>query len=141
VEALELFSTTMSEHGILWILGVGALWAPLTVLMHELAHAAAALKLTDGEVRVSSSVAENGWTLAGDRLEVELSPWIFLGMGRCTFEPATLRRPRAEAWVAAAGPVASLLAAIAMAILAVGAEGPTPSGRSWEQGGTPSPSS
>ena len=109
MEALELFSTTISEHGIPWILGVGALWAPLTVLMHELAHAAAALKLTDGEVRVSSSVAENGWTLAGDRLEVELSPWIFLGMGRCTFEPATLRRPRAEAWVAAAGPVWSFV--------------------------------
>ena len=123
MEAIELFSSTISEHGIVWILGVGLVWAPVLVLLHELAHAAAALRLTTGKVTVSSGPGEDGPALVGDRLELELSPWIFMGLGRCAIDAETLTRRRAEAWVAAAGPVASLLGAIALTSLALSLEG------------------
>lgn len=123
MEAIELFSSTMSDHGVVWILAVGVVWAPALVLLHELAHVAAALKLTTGKVTVSSSPGEDGPALVGDRLELELSPWILFGMGRCAFDADTITRRRAEAWVAAAGPVASLLGAIALTVVAVSLEG------------------
>jgi len=118
VEAIELFSSTMSDHSIVWVLGVGLLWGPVLVLLHELAHAVVALRLTTGKVKVSSSPGEDGMALVGDRLELELSPWILLGLGRCTIDADALKTPRAEAWVAAAGPAASLLGAIALAAVA-----------------------
>ena len=39
--------------------------------------------------------------------------------GFCTYEPATLRRARAEAWIAAAGPAASLACSVALFVGAV----------------------
>jgi hypothetical protein len=62
------------------------------VLLHEAAHAFAALALTDGEV----SISMRGAGLLG---------------GSATYEPASLRHARDEAWIAAAGPAATLLVA------------------------------
>ena len=67
-------------------------WAPVLVLLHEAAHAFAALALTDGEV----SISMRGAGVLG---------------GSATYEPARLRHPRDEAWIAAAGPAATLLVA------------------------------
>ncbi len=67
-------------------------WAPVLVLLHEAAHAFAALALTDGDVSIST----RGAGLLG---------------GSATYEPASLRHARDEAWIAAAGPAATLLIA------------------------------
>ena len=66
---------------------LGALWLPVQVLLHEAAHAFAALALSDGEVSLSMREAS------------------------VTYDAAGLRRPRDAAWIAAAGPAASLVAA------------------------------
>jgi hypothetical protein len=60
------------------------------VLLHEAAHALAALALTDGEV----SIHARGAGLLG---------------GSTTYEPGRLRHRRDEAWIATAGPAATLL--------------------------------
>ncbi len=67
-------------------------WAPVLVLLHEAAHAFAALALTDGEV----SIHMRGAGLLG---------------GSATYEPESLRHRRDEAWIAAAGPAATLVCA------------------------------
>lgn len=67
-------------------------WAPLLVLLHELGHALTAMALTDGRV----SIHMRGAGLLG---------------GAVHYEPAALRRRRGEAWIAAAGPAVSLVAA------------------------------
>jgi hypothetical protein len=67
-------------------------WAPLLVLLHELGHAFAAMALTDGEV------------------EIDMRGAGVLG-GSVSYEPARIRRPRDEAWIAAAGPAVTLVAA------------------------------
>jgi hypothetical protein len=67
-------------------------WIPVLVLLHEAAHAFAALALTDGEV----SISLRGAGVLG---------------GSASFDSSTLRHPRSEAWIAAAGPAATFLAA------------------------------
>lgn len=67
------------------------------MLLHELGHAFAATALTDGDV------------------EIDLRGAGVLG-GRVHYEPARLRRPRDEVWIAAAGPAISLLIAAALGI-------------------------
>jgi hypothetical protein len=69
---------------------LGLAWALPLLALHELGHAAAALRLTRGEVGVHVG---------------------FRG-GHCVYDPEALERPRAEAWIAAAGPVSSLAAAL-----------------------------
>jgi hypothetical protein len=67
-------------------------WAPPLVVLHELAHAFAAIVLTDGDVSIGLRRAgiDGGWA---------------------TYDLARLRRPRDEAWIAGAGPAASFMAA------------------------------
>jgi hypothetical protein len=67
-------------------------WAPISVLLHELGHAVAALVLTDGEVSIGMGPF-GGWA---------------------TYEPERLRRSRDLAWIAAAGPAVSLAIAIVL---------------------------
>ena len=74
---------------------LAAVWSPLLVLLHELGHAFAALVLTDGEVSIST----RGAGVSG---------------GSVTYEPARLRHPHGEAWIAAAGPAVTLFAATAL---------------------------
>jgi hypothetical protein len=64
-------------------------WTPVLVLLHETAHAFAALALTDGEVSISTRGAG------------------VLG-GSVSYDPASPRHARGEAWIAAAGPAATL---------------------------------
>ncbi len=77
-------------------------WAPVLIFLHELGHALAALALTDGEVQIG----------------MKGRPWTVLA-GQCTYDASRLRRPRAEAWIAAAGPAASLAATVALGLGAV----------------------
>jgi hypothetical protein len=98
-------------------------WTPVVVLLHELGHAAAALHATRGEVRVVVG-SEGGMRVKLERLELRLWPIpVALPVGMCEYEPATLSRPRAEAWIALAGPMASLLWAVLLARLASAASG------------------
>jgi hypothetical protein len=82
---------------LVFILLAAAWTLPLT-LVHELAHGLAALALTDGEVRIGVRSTPSG-----------------LLHGECTYEPARLRHPKAEALIAAVGPLASLLSAVVLA--------------------------
>jgi fumarate reductase subunit D len=70
-------------------------WSPVLVLLHELAHALAAMALTDGDVRIEM----RGAGMFG---------------GSATYEAARIRRPRDEAWIAAAGPAVTLLVAVVL---------------------------
>ncbi len=67
-------------------------WTPVLVLLHELGHAFAALLLTRGEVAIE--MRSGG-----------------LDGGSASYDADRLRRARDEAWVAAAGPTVSLVAA------------------------------
>jgi hypothetical protein len=70
-----------------WML-LSLAWCPVLTLLHEVGHALAALALTDGEVKIRM-----GW---------------WFGFGECTYDASRPRTPRAEAWIAAAGPAVSL---------------------------------
>ena len=74
---------------------LGVAWAPVLVVLHEAGHAVAAVALTDGEV----SISLHGAGVLG---------------GSVTYDPATLRRARGEAWIAAAGPAVTLVAAVVL---------------------------
>jgi hypothetical protein len=71
---------------------LGILWTPISILLHELGHAFAAVLLTDGEVSIGMN-AFGGWA---------------------TYEPERLRRSRDAALIAAAGPAVSLTMAIVL---------------------------
>jgi hypothetical protein len=71
---------------------LGVAWSPILVLLHELGHALAALALTDGEVSIDMRAAG-------------------LRGGVASYSSSSLRNPRAEALIAAAGPAVSLGAA------------------------------
>jgi hypothetical protein len=72
-------------------------WAPPLVLLHELGHAFAALALTDGEVKI--------------RMRPQ---YVFMLWGECVYEPHSLRSPRSEALIAAAGPAVTLVITVAL---------------------------
>ena len=74
---------------------LGVLWSPVLVLLHEMGHAFAAMGMTDGEV----SITMRRGGLFG---------------GTATYEPSALRRSHGEAWIAAAGPVVTLVIAVAL---------------------------
>jgi hypothetical protein len=78
--------------GWLEFLVLTIVWTPVLVLLHELGHAFAALLLTRGEVTIE--MRSGG-----------------LDGGSATYNADRLRRPRDEAWIAAAGPAVSLAAA------------------------------
>jgi hypothetical protein len=86
-------------------------WAAPLMLVHELGHALAALAVTDGEVRIGMRSTPSG-----------------LMVGECTYEPAGLRHPRAEALIAAAGPLVSLLSALVLAFGSLKSGAGTPDG-------------
>jgi hypothetical protein len=74
------------------LLALTLVWTPVLVLVHELGHAFAALLLTRGDVSIQ--LRSGG-----------------LDGGSATYDADRLRRPRDEAWIAAAGPAVSLAAA------------------------------
>ncbi|MBN1529024.1 MAG: hypothetical protein JW895_08180 [Thermoleophilaceae bacterium] len=79
-------------------------------------HAAAALLLTRGRVAVGVGGDRDGLVLTAGRLELGLSPAVAPD-GECVVDDGSLRVPKAEAWVAAAGPLVSLLVAVFVAWL------------------------
>jgi hypothetical protein len=100
-------------HGVLLMLIV-----PLEVLVHELAHAAAALRMTRGPVRVHVGQYPGLVRLRFGRLHVQLHFLPARGVnwsGICVHEPVLW--PRQAAWIAALGPVASLLCALGCTVV------------------------
>jgi hypothetical protein len=93
-DADQLVVATVFSALIFALLGLA--WAPALVLLHELGHALAALALTDGEVGIG------------------LKAHAGMVTGQCTYDATRLRRPRAEAWIAAAGPAVTLVVAIVL---------------------------
>jgi hypothetical protein len=99
---------------------VSWLWAPLLVLVHELGHALTALDLTRGRVLLKVGIGRVAALRVG-RVEFELG---LPGPGLCVYEPETLKgSARSEAWIAAAGPLTSLMAAATLGLLAAMSDG------------------
>jgi hypothetical protein len=99
---------------------VSTCWTPVLVLVQEMAHAVVALRLTDGPVIVGGSRGTSLSVAGAGRLRVELGASLLTG-GRCLFDPAGLRVPRGEAWIAAAGPIASLGCCLVLGYTAIAA--------------------
>jgi hypothetical protein len=98
----------------------GSLWTPVLVLVHELAHAALALWLTRGPVLVSFG-RRRRWAVRAGRLVLAVSA---LAPAFCAYDARQLRGSRrSQIWIAAAGPLGSLLSAVGLALLAGGAAG------------------
>lgn len=116
---IELVVDTMNGLPLIALLVLNLVVVPPLVLWHELGHAAAALALTRGRVEVRVGADHDGplWFSVG-RLRVVLGLLPFAG-GECSYEPDTVWRGRHEAWVAAAGPLASALAAVGLTVLAL----------------------
>ena len=99
---------------------VSCLWSIPLVLLHELGHAAAGLALTDGRVRVAVGERADQLVLEAGRLELGMS-WSIAPGGECRIDSGEMRTPKAEAWIAAAGPAASLLTAVVLLAASVSA--------------------
>jgi hypothetical protein len=88
----------------------------LEVLVHELAHAVAALRLTRGPVHVHVGQYPGLVRLRFGRLHLQFHVLPARGVhwsGICVFEPTIW--PRQSVWIAALGPLASLLWALGCA--------------------------
>src|SRR5215207_5571872 len=91
-------------------------WTSVLVLLHETGHALAALALTDGDV----SISMRGAGVLG---------------GSVSYDPASLRHARGEAWIAAAGPAVTLFAATVLWLAWLGSGSNSPdAGRSGSMG-------
>ena len=100
-------------HGALLMLLVA-----LELLVHELAHAVAALRLTRGPVHVHVGRYPGLVRVRFGRLHVQFHVRAARGVswsGICIFRPTIW--PRQEAWIAALGPLASLLWALGCAVV------------------------
>ena len=105
-----------SDPGSVWVLELvffSILWAVPLVLLHELGHAAVGLVLTRGPVEVAVGDRADQLVLEAGRLELGMS-WSFSPGGECRIDSSELSTPKAEAWIAAAGPAASLLLAVVL---------------------------
>ena len=98
---------------VLLVIVLATLWCWPLVILHELGHALAALLLTDGRVIVGVGGPRDQLFLTAGRLELGLSPAIAPD-GECVVEDRGLRTPKAEAWIAAAGPFMSLCAGVVL---------------------------
>ena len=114
----ELFADTLAALPLWALLLLPAVLAPPLVVWHELGHAVAALLLTRGPVEARVGAEESPFWFSAGRLRVVISPLPLAG-GECRYDDATLDRGRDEAWIAAAGPLASALAAGLLTALAL----------------------
>jgi hypothetical protein len=94
------------------------LWAWPLVILHELGHAVAALLLTSGRVAVGVGGGRDQLVLTAGRLDFAIAADVAPN-GECTFDDGTLRVPKAEAWIAAAGPLVSLCLALVISPVAL----------------------
>ena len=120
---------------LLLVFVLAVLWSWPLVILHELGHALAALLLTDGRVIVGVGGHRDQLVLTAGRVELGLSPAIAPG-GECMLDEGGLRMPKAEAWIAAAGPFASLCAGVVLLAAALNYGGivlATGAGVAWLQ--------
>ncbi len=97
-----------------------AVWGPPLALIHELGHAVVALGLTRGPVMVCFG-AERRWAARLGRLVLAVSAPT---PAFCVYDSTDLRgSAKSQAWIAAAGPFASLATTVGLALLAGGAHG------------------
>jgi hypothetical protein len=96
---------------------LGAVVGPVLIVVHELGHAFAALWRCDGPVFVRVGAKERRWSLRAGRMTMEAGPnELPLSAGFCVYD-ATGISPWDEVMIAMAGPVASLLGAVATGVL------------------------
>ena len=121
IDLLDVLARTLDRTPLLVLWGLTLLWVPPLVLLHELGHAAAAIGAT--EDRVTAHVGRGPELVAFSlgRCRVSIGPLLLPG-GHCEYDPSRLRRGRDEAWIALAGPLTSLLAAVTLTVLALAAE-------------------
>jgi hypothetical protein len=120
---------------LLLVFVLAVLWSWPLVIEHEIGHAVAALLLTRGRVMVGVGGQCDQLVLTTRRLELGLSP-AFAPGGECVVEEGRLRVPKAEAWIAAAGPFASLCAGVVLSVAALRYGGialATGAGMAWIQ--------
>jgi hypothetical protein len=120
---------------LLVVIALATLWTWPLVILHELGHAVAALLLTGGRVTVGVGDRREQLVLAAGRLELSLSPALAPG-GECVIDPSALKVPKAEAWIAAAGPLTSLAAGVVLLAAALDGGGivlATGAGAAWLQ--------
>jgi peptidase M50-like protein len=116
-DAADLLGRTLGSSP-LWLLPLAVFWQPVLLLVHELGHATTALDLTDGRVGVVLGREPGMVRFSLGRCDFMLSPWLVSG-GHCAYDPSRLRRGRDEAWIAAAGPIASLFTCLTLMALAL----------------------
>jgi hypothetical protein len=120
---------------VLLVFALAVLWCWPLVILHELGHALAALMLTTGRVMVGVGGRGEQLVLTAGRMELGLSLAVAPD-GECVVEESRLKVPKAEAWIAAAGPFMSACLAIALTAVALNRGGvvlATGAGVAWIQ--------
>ena len=92
---------------VAWLVVPVLVWSVPLTLAHELGHAACALELGAEEALVTIGTGPRVARIPLGRVTIELRLVAIAG-GTCQYDGDSLRRARADAWVAAAGPLATL---------------------------------
>jgi hypothetical protein len=122
VQRIVDFMDALPPVPVLFVLAV--LVTPPLVVIHELGHALAALWQTDGPVFVRIGAKERGWALRTGRFSMEAGPSeVELAAGFCAYD-GTRCSPVGRAVIAMSGPLASLIGAVAAALLWGATSGP-----------------
>jgi len=115
---LELIVETMNGLPLGALILLSVIAGPPLVLWHELGHGVAALALTRGRVQTTVGADDGPLWFSIGRLHVVMGLLPFVS-GGCSYDPDTLFRGRHEALIAAGGPLASAIAAVALMGLAL----------------------
>ena len=115
VDLLGVVAEAIDGRSLAELIGIAMAWVPLLVFAHELGHAAGILHFTRSPVAIELGGAPYRLRFASGRCEFDISPLtVFAFRGRCAWDSHRLKRHRDETWIALAGPVASLLTALAL---------------------------
>jgi membrane-associated protease RseP (regulator of RpoE activity) len=121
-EGMDLSLPTIAEYVVAVVL-TAVVFLPLLTLLHELGHAAVALRVTTGTVQVDVGRPPALFRLRLGRLFISFSPVPPRGVpfaGVCMYQRSS-RRPLAELALLLAGPAMNALAAAVLGLLAFSA--------------------